>query len=240
MKLLNNVTLVCGYTYSSLDNVYAIEGLQGTILVDTGTNEREYQTILDNLEYWGLPPVSHVIITHAHINHCFNAKRFQDQGAKLVCSAPVAEALEHGGNRLIDYHSLSLEYNIRTFQKCKADIVITDNGHYVIDGIDFDFRITNGHSAGGLVFFCESEGKRLMFTGDFMGIDSLNKHATLGWNGDEEYDADIYLQELKELSVEEPDAIFPGHYQQCLRDAWQLPLNAYLRALKRTHKDFNQ
>ena len=240
MKLVNGVTLVCGYTYSSLDNVYAIEGEQGTILVDTGTNDREYQTIMDNMEYWGLKPVSYVILTHAHINHCFNAKRFQDIGAKLICSEPVAAALEHGGNRLIDYHSLSLEYNTRTFQKCKADIVIQNEGHYTIDGIDFDIRITNGHSAGGLVFFCELYGKRLMFTGDFMGVDHLNKHATLGWNGDEEYDADAYLRELKTLSTEEPDAIFPGHLQQCLRDAWQLPLNAYLRALKCTHKDFSK
>ena len=45
MKLYHNVYLVCGNVYSSEDNVYAIDAPEGTILVDTGTDDREYEII---------------------------------------------------------------------------------------------------------------------------------------------------------------------------------------------------
>ena len=236
MKICKGIYMVCGYTYSSIDNVYAIDTSEGTVLIDTGTDQREYDIIKENLSYWELGPVKWVIVTHAHINHCFNAKRFQEEGALIVCSTDVAEALETGSDRLIDYHDLALNYNTRLFQRLTPDVVIKESGIYKIAGIDFDMRITNGHSRGGLVFFCTVEGKRCMFTGDFIQIATANRHASAGWNGVLEFDRDAFLTELKELSNESPDCIFPGHGQQCLRDAWQMTKNAYVRAARASHQ----
>lgn len=239
MQICKNIFLVCGYPYSSIDNVYAIKTDQGLILVDTGTDSREYDTIMENLAYWDLGPVTHVIVTHAHINHCFNARRFQQNGAKIICSEPVADALMTASDRLIDYHNLSVDYNVKTFEKCTPDILVDREGDFKWGGLHFDMRITDGHSKGGLVFFCSTGGKRLMFTGDFLQIAPFNKHAVIGWEGDLEFDHMVYLEELKKLSNEEPDAILPGHYQQCLKDAWQMPKNAYVRAVHSTRHSLN-
>lgn len=236
MKFCENLYMLCGYTYSSIDNVYAIDTEQGTILIDTGTDSREYDIIMENLRYWNLKPISSVILTHAHINHCFNARKFQRNGAQIVCSSSVAEAISKADDRLIDYHDLALNFNVKLFEKCKADVVIGESGIYTISGLDFDMRICNGHSKGGLVFFCNVDNKRIMFTGDEILIGTANKHASAGWNGDVDYDYIKYLEELKALSNEEPDFILPGHGQQCLRDAWQMTKNVYLRSLRATHR----
>lgn len=231
--------MLCGYPYSSIDNVYGIQTQQGLILVDTGTNRRDYETIMENIAYWGLGPVTHVFITHAHINHCFNAKKFQQNGAKIICSNAVSEALFTASDRLIDYHNLSVEYNVKTFETCTADIIISCEGNFTCAGQPFEMCITNGHAKGGLVFFTKIENKELMFVGDFLHIAPFNKNAIIGWEGDLEFDHEIYLQELKKFSTREPDIILSGHYQACLKDAWQMPKNAYVRAVHSTHRSLN-
>ena len=239
MQLCKEIYMVCGYTYSSLDNVYAIQGSSGVILIDTGTDQREWNIIHEQLKYWGLGPVTHVIISHAHINHSFNALAFQKEGAKIVCSEAVADALENATDRLIDYEDLSTVYNTKTFQKCEADIVLKEDSFVNINGINFQAFITNGHSAGGLVLLFEMHGKKILYTGDLIQFAPMNRHAELSWTGDLEYNHEAYIQELKKLSVLEPDFILSGHFQQCLHDAWQMPKNAYIRAVKATHHSLN-
>lgn len=222
-----------------MDNVYAIKTSEGLILVDTGTDAREYEVIMENLAYWGLGTVTHVILTHAHINHCFNAKRFQDGGAKIICSRAVDEAISSASDRLIDYHNRELEYNVKTFPKCSADIIVENDGDFEIAGLHFDMNIINGHSKGGLLFFCMLEGRQIMFAGDFIHISPFNRHAIIGWEGDLEYDDAVYLEELKRFSTYEPDMILSGHHQLCMRDAWQIPKNAYVRACSSKHRSLN-
>ena len=239
MQLAKNLYTVCGYAYSSQDNVYAIQAPHGVTLVDTGTDDREYDIVQENLAYWGLGPVTHVILSHAHINHCFNAARFQREGAQIICAQAVADAIATASDRLIDYHRTSFSYHVKSCTRCTADRVIPATGVYDIAGQTFDIRITNGHSKGGLVCFSSIGGRQAMFTGDFIQIAPENTHAVVGWNGDIEYDPQVCLTELQQLSVEEPDMILPGHGQQCLRDAWQMPKNAYVRALRATHRSLN-
>ena len=57
MQLAKNLYTVCGYAYSSQDNVYAIQAPHGVILVDTGTDDREYDIVQENLAYgWPISP----------------------------------------------------------------------------------------------------------------------------------------------------------------------------------------
>lgn len=239
MQLFKDVYMVCGYSYSSIDNVYAVKTPSGVILFDTGTDKREWDIIHEQLDNWNLGPITHVVLSHAHINHTFNARAFQEEGAKIVCSRAVAEAIETASDRLIDYEDLSVVYNTKTFRKCKADVVLKTDGCLELGGIRFQAFITNGHSAGGLVLLFEMDGKRILYTGDFIQIAMFNRHADLSWKGDLEYDHKVYMEELKRLSTLEPDYILPGHGQQCLRDAWQMPKNAYIRAVKATHLSLN-
>ncbi|MBE5780900.1 MAG: MBL fold metallo-hydrolase [Clostridiales bacterium] len=239
MKLYHNVYLVCGNVYSSEDNVYAIDAPEGTILVDTGTDDREYEIIKEQMAYWGLKPVTHVILSHAHINHCFNAARFQREGAKIICTAPVADAILNATDRLIDYHRTSFTFHTRSFEKLTADVVIKSPGEYTFAGLPLMLYITHGHSKGCLVISMMEGERQYLFTGDFMQVAPVNAHGVAGWNGDIEYDADAYLKELAYFSTFEPEAVLPGHGQQCMRDAWQIPKNTYVRALRATHKKLN-
>ena len=68
MQLAKNLYTVCGYAYSSQDNVYAIQAPHGVILVDTGTDDREYDIVQENLAYWGLGPVTHVTVSYTHLD----------------------------------------------------------------------------------------------------------------------------------------------------------------------------
>ncbi len=239
MQLCKDVYMVCGYTYSSLDNVYAIRTDEGTILIDTGTDDREWEIIHEQLAYWDLPPVTHVILSHAHINHTFNTARFQREGAKIVCSEEVDDAIQNASDRLIDYECISVVYNCRTFEKCKADIILHPDETIRINGIDFKVFVTHGHSAGGVLLLFHRGGKEILYTGDFIQFEPLNRHTNLSWAGDLEYDHVSYIKELKKLSVLEPDIMLPGHFQQCLHDTWQMPKNAYVRAVEATHLNLN-
>ncbi len=110
---------------------------------------------------------------------------------------------------------------------------------FEIAGLHFDMNIINGHSKGGLLFFCMLEGRQIMFAGDFIHISPFNRHAIIGWEGDLEYDDAVYLEELKRFSTYEPDMILSGHHQLCMRDAWQIPKNAYVRACSSKHRSLN-
>ena len=97
--------------------------------------------------------VKNVLLTHGHIDHIADAKKFQNSGAKIhIGSGDLA--------KLYTDDNLGPQLGIK-YEKLEADVALkTDrysfNGHYV------DVLETPGHTSGSVCFYIEG----VLFTGD--------------------------------------------------------------------------
>lgn len=77
-------------------NVGVIAAAQGTVLVDAGNSPRHARRIATAIKAAGLPPVSHLILTHHHWDHVFGAQVFD---AQIIAHQLCAESLAERANR---------------------------------------------------------------------------------------------------------------------------------------------
>jgi len=131
MQILKDIYLVAGAGYGTLGNVFAIKYESGVVLIDCAPKENS-SVIEDNLKYWGLSslPITHVLLTHAHWDHCGNAAYFQQKGAAIVCAKGDDESLARGG--FCDNYPFPAYY----YPPCKADKVIDADRSLDIAGLD--------------------------------------------------------------------------------------------------------
>lgn len=227
MQVLKDVYLLSGYPYSVSSNVFAVKGKHSIVLIDTGTDAYDMGVIENNLVYWGLSnyPISHVLITHAHLDHGGNAHLFQDRGSKIVASPYEADGLELADERCIGY----------AFDKkpipCRVDLRVHEGD--IIKAFELDFEVIEapGHSGGSLIYRLVLDGKIILFTGDTIRVGMNCDSAVLGWSGAVDYNRELYLETLGKISKLEADVILGGHFQPCLQNGWKILGKAYTQAL---------
>lgn len=226
MRLLRNVYRVCGPMYGSHQNIYAVRGETGLVLIDTGMGG-DYEIVQKQLAYWGLSelPIKRVLLTHAHCEHSGLAWRYQQQGARIAAHEVEAQAVESGDDRTAAYAFLGFDY-----KTCPVVDRLQDGDRIEEDGLVFTAIHAPGHSEGSLIYCMETEGKIVMFTGDTVLADMLCIQARLGWTGGVDYDQDTYVKTLEMLSHKEADVVLPGHGEICMRDGNLLLAGAFLRA----------
>lgn len=227
MQLVPNVYLVSGFAYGLHPNVYAVQGKGAMVLIDTGLDEHDLAMIDENLHGWGLAqlPLSHILITHAHFDHCGNALVLRERGALTAAGPSDAEGIELGDDRTIPY-----AYG-RKFPACAIDIRVKDGDVIRAAGLDFEVIHVPGHSAGCVFYRLVMDGRTLLFTGDVVRVGANCESAKLGWSGGVDYDRDAYMQSLKRIRKLDADVILAGHFQPCLKDGFKVLQNAYMRAL---------
>jgi glyoxylase-like metal-dependent hydrolase (beta-lactamase superfamily II) len=81
MTLINSGRI--NFYYSGDVTLYILKGKESDLLIDTG-----FIGTWKKMQNWiNQYNVKHVLLTHAHVDHDFNAARLQERGAKVLLSA---------------------------------------------------------------------------------------------------------------------------------------------------------
>ena len=162
------------------------------VVIDSGENYNKIkQTQITN----GFK-IKAVLLTHAHFDHAGNAKKLQDDGAKIYISKLDADKLQN---------DLNLASNFgRKFDYLTADYTFDDGQILSVCGIDFKVIATPGHTDGSVCFLLDN----MLFTGDTLFLGSVGR--TDFPTGSREQ----LVNSVKKLFALDGDyAVYPGHEQ---------------------------
>ncbi len=231
MQVMKNIYQVLGGAYSNIANIFVVKGNTSLIMIDTAETEDEYTVIQENLKYWGLDnyPVSHVLLSHKHLNHIGNAFRYREMGAKVVAGVADAEAIEKGiTTQICDYGPFPKK---APYVPCPVDIKVKDGDVLNIDDIRIEVFEVPGHTSGSVFYKLTMEDKIVIFTGDVLNVGTDCRYSLLGWEGGVDFDRNVFFESIKRFSQMPCDIILPGHYQLCMQDGWKIMQGAYAAAL---------
>ena len=222
MRVTDNVYVLSGSYYGAVGNrdtlgdVYGIRTTEGIILIDCGNPDTGIAMIRESLDYYRIAdPITHLIITHAHHDHCGSARSIQEAGALVIAGAEDERQCVGGG--LTDQKT-PFEFS-HAFPPFKPDIAIGDECEMNIGGISFRFYKTPGHTPGSMSVFVELDNKKILFTGDALQpaggqLDSVS----FGWQGDVGFSRKSVVSSMMKLMTVDVDVILPGHGKVCLRN----------------------
>lgn len=129
------------------------------VVIDGGENYKKVKQVEESL---GVKIVA-LLLTHAHFDHSGNAKKLQDDGAKVYISSIDAPKLNNDGN---------LGYRFgRKFENLIADHLLENNEELNIAGIKIKAIATPGHTDGSMTFMVDN----MLFTGDTLFLESVGR-----------------------------------------------------------------
>ncbi len=160
------------------------------IVIDSGEN---YKLIKQTEEKYGFK-IKAVLLTHAHFDHAGNAKKLQDDGAKIYVSK--IDAL-----KLLNDDNLSMDFG-RRFEYLIADYLFTDGETLNVCGITINVIATPGHTDGSVCFLVD----RMLFTGDTLFCESVGRTDFKSGNRE-----DLVVSVKKLYSLDGDYAVYPGH-----------------------------
>ncbi|GAA1738108.1 MBL fold metallo-hydrolase [Luedemannella helvata] len=212
MRLMERVHLVgsgwLGYSLSDRhdSHVYLVDAGPASFLVDAGSGLAT-DAIVERVEAAGAPPVTHILLTHAHADHAAGAGELAGRlGAQLWAAAPVARMLAAADEvatglavaRSVGTYPPSLRLRPITVDRTLATETITI-GEVTVQAVD-----TPGHADGHLCYLVEFGGHRVLFTGDL--VFARGRVAVLA-------DADLGLlrASLERVAALRPTVLLPGH-----------------------------
>ena len=226
MRVTDNTYVLSGSYFSAvndsstLGDVYGIKASEGIILVDCGSPVTGLAMLRETLAYFDVAePITHVIITHAHWDHCGSAKELQEAGAKIIVGKEDTHYCENGG---ISGMRSPFEDG-QSFPAFTPDVSIDGDKSMTINGISFEFIHIPGHTPGSMAIKTCIDGKTLLFTGDALQPDGLFlENVSLGWQGDPNFNRRSIVESMVKLMDYETDMILPGHGKVCLRNGTQV------------------
>jgi hydroxyacylglutathione hydrolase len=127
MQLLKNIYFVSGFAYGVNANVYAVRGPEGIVLIDSGVDHEDLAIVDRTMKDWGLDesPVTHVLVTHDHLDHVGHAHELRRRGAVIVTHAGIAEEIEPGSKKVFGYaHG-------KSYTPCTADRRVSEGNRLV-------------------------------------------------------------------------------------------------------------
>ncbi len=230
MRITNNTYALSGGYFSAvndiaaLGDVYGIHTQSGVILIDCGAPVTGAAMLRETLAYFNVTePITHVVITHAHWDHCGSAKELQDAGAKITVGAGDVFYCENGGVK----GTPSPFEDEQAFPAFTPDTVIEDGQTKMINGLSFEFIGIPGHTPGSMAIKVSVDGKTQIYTGDALQPDGCSlEHVTFGWQGDPNFDRRAIVASMLKLAKFETDMVLPGHGKVCLRNGTRVLINA--------------
>lgn len=183
-------------TYLAVD-----DATRKAALIDPGMlMESERKTIADFIEKNDLH-LEQVILTHAHLDHCFGVGFVKDKYGVPVkgheADAPLARIVHLQGQRF------GMGYVIK--KPVEFDVNLKDGDTITIGESSLDVIHVPGHSPGGIVLFDSHD--RVAFVGDSIFRGSIGRTDLEGGN----YATLINALKKKILSLPENTVLLSGH-----------------------------
>ncbi len=174
----------------NVNSYFLVNDFNQAVVIDSGEN---YKKIKQVSEQYGFE-IKAVLLTHAHFDHSGNAKKLQDDGAKIYISKIDAK-------KLLNDDNLSSDFG-RKFEYLTADYTFDDGDELNILGIKIKVILTPGHTDGSACFMVDNA----LFTGDTLFFGSVGR--TDFKSGDREQ----MIKSIKRLfSLEGDYSVYPGH-----------------------------
>ncbi|PKN63987.1 MAG: Zn-dependent hydrolase [Deltaproteobacteria bacterium HGW-Deltaproteobacteria-10] len=168
-EIIRGVYLIGGPDVTAADDaaIYLIDFTDELVLIDAGAGRSTAQ-IIRNIEMLGLNPasVSHLILTHCHIDHIGSAPYFQQHyNTKIVIHELDAPPLEKG-----DSIRTAANWYDTTFPPTKVDRKLKGAKEVLHFGAEqLHCLHTPGHTPGSIAVYLDREGKRILFGQDIHG-----------------------------------------------------------------------
>jgi hydroxyacylglutathione hydrolase len=230
MRIDGRIHLVGGGTFGishfSDANIYAVDCEESTVLVDAGCGIAD-DVLARNIDAEGLPPVSHILLTHSHWDHARGVSGLKDLlSAQAAGHAAVARELEDG----LWASSYAARKGARPVRPTSLDVVVDDGFALRLGPVTFTAVATPGHTSDSVCYLTTDvdRGTQALFTGD-----TVTGEATLG-TCSLETDFRALHRSVKRLATLNVDMLLPGHRAfsvrggrvqiaivlSLLRDAW--------------------
>ncbi|MCQ2387447.1 MAG: MBL fold metallo-hydrolase [Clostridia bacterium] len=160
------------------------------IVIDSGENYNKVKETEKNLGV----KIKAVLLTHAHFDHSGNAKKLQDDGAKIYIS-------KIDSDKLLNEDNLSSRFG-RKFNYLIADKTFSDNEVLEIEDIKIKVLLTPGHTDGSATFIIDD----MLFTGDTLFCESVGRTDFVSGNRED------LINSVKRLFNLKGDyQVYPGH-----------------------------
>ena len=168
-EIISGVYLIGGPGITSADDaaIYLIDFAGELVLIDAGAG-RSASQIVRNIEMLGLNPIniSHLILTHCHIDHIGSAPFFKNQyGIKILIHELDAKAVESG-----DSLKTAANWYGTIFSPTKVDRKLYGSHEILKFGQEeLHCLHTPGHTPGSISLYVDREVKRVLFGQDIQG-----------------------------------------------------------------------
>ena len=160
------------------------------VVIDGGENYKKVKQVEEQLGV----KIKALLLTHAHFDHAGNAKKIQDDGAKVYISELDAPKLLNDGN---------LAYSFgRKFDYLTADLLLKDGQEFSECDIKIKAIATPGHTDGSMTFLVENA----LFTGDTLFLECVGR--TDFPTGDKE---ELVRSVKKLFALDGEYTVYPGH-----------------------------
>lgn len=213
MQLVRDIYKVSGLEYGTCSNSYAVDTGDAVMLLDAGTDARQFSIIQSNRERWGLAekPLSYLLLTHSHFDHAGNAALFQQEGAKIIIGEKDGEAIASGGEGCLE------KLFGLTFQRVTPHRVLAEDTSFPVGNVKVEAYTAPGHTAGGMVYVVElPNGFRALAAGDMMAIPQTSPQSEylidMGAVGLPGFDREQYLASIEKLCHVKADLLLTGHW----------------------------
>jgi glyoxylase-like metal-dependent hydrolase (beta-lactamase superfamily II) len=197
-------------------NVYLLVGADDAVLIDAGCG-LEIDALVARIRSLGLPPVSRILLTHAHADHAAGAGALAARlDAEIWASDVVADIIGRGDAEAAGLprakeagmYPASLAYDAaHVTRRLGAEV-------FSVGGLRVEAIATPGHAAGHLAFLAEADGRRSLFSGDL-----VFSRGRVALGGTPETHVAALAGSIEAVSALRPDALYAGHAEPVLRRA---------------------
>ena len=168
-EIIDGIYLIGGPNITSSDDaaIYLIDFTGELVMIDAGAG-RSTEKIVRNIELLVLKPanISHLILTHCHIDHIGSAPFFNKRyKTKIVIHKLDAEAVETG-----DSLKTAANWYGTAFPPTKVDRMLSGSQEILKFGQqELHCLHTPGHTPGSIAVYLDRDGKRVLFGQDIHG-----------------------------------------------------------------------